>query len=75
MLIQNHDQPGVVGHGRDDARRRGSATFPGCSSALVRERNEAAMLVNVTPIPEDSLMERLRGLSHVIDAQLVDLGS
>ena len=42
--------------------------------ALVPERSEAAMLVNVSPAPEDAVMERLRALSHVISAQLVDLG-
>jgi hypothetical protein len=32
------------------------------------------MLVNVSPLPTAELMERLRGLPHVITAQLVDLG-
>ena len=41
---------------------------------LVPERSESAMLVNVQPAPEEPVMEQLRGLSHVISAQLVDLG-
>ena len=42
---------------------------------LVPERGEAAMLVNVSPLPSAAVMERLRGLPHVRTAQLVDLGS
>jgi hypothetical protein len=41
---------------------------------LVPERNEAAMLVNVSPAPSEAVMERLRNLPNVIVAQLVDLG-
>jgi L-serine deaminase len=42
--------------------------------ALVRERAEAAMLVNVDAMPSDAVMEQLRSLPHMIAAQLVDLG-
>jgi L-serine deaminase len=42
--------------------------------ALASGRPEAAMLVNVDQMPDDEVMERLRGLPHVIAAQLVDLG-
>jgi hypothetical protein len=41
--------------------------------ALVRERSEAAMLVNVDNRPPDSVMEELRNLPHMITTQLVDL--
>ncbi len=41
--------------------------------ALVRERGEAAMLVNVDNQPSDAVMEELRNLPHMITAQLVEL--
>ena len=41
--------------------------------ALVRERNEAAMLVNVDTCPPEPVMEELRNLPHMIAAQLVEL--
>ena len=43
--------------------------------ALVRERSEACMLVNVDSALDDEAMEKLRNLPHMISAQLVDLGS
>jgi uncharacterized protein with ACT and thioredoxin-like domain len=42
---------------------------------LVRERSEAAMLVNIDSAPDESVLERLRSLPHMISVQLVDLGS
>ncbi len=41
---------------------------------LVRERSEAAMLVNIDRAPDGAVMERLRGLPHMISAQLIELG-
>lgn len=73
ILIHNRDETGVVGNVGQvlgDARVNISRMQLG----LVPERSEAAMLVNVGPAPDDAVMERLRGLSHVISAQLVDLG-
>ncbi len=72
ILIQNHDRPGVVGNvGRilGDA----SINISRMQLALVRERNEAAMLVNVDTLPPESVMEQLRNLPHMIAAQLVEL--
>jgi hypothetical protein len=40
----------------------------------VRERAEAAMIVNVDQSPNEAVMERLRSLPNMITAQLVDLG-
>ena len=74
ILVHNHDQPGVVGQLGTILGEAG-LNISRMQLGLVPERAEAAMLVNVTPMPEDSLMERVRGLPHVIDAQLVDLGS
>ncbi len=73
LLIHNHDRPGVVGavgyllgeHGINISRMQ---------LALVRERAEAAMIVNVDQSPDERVMERLRSLPNMITAQLVDLG-
>jgi D-3-phosphoglycerate dehydrogenase len=73
ILIYNHDQPGVVGQLGSILGEAG-LNISRMQLGLVPERSEAAMLVNVTPMPGDDVMERLRSLPHVIDAQLVDLG-
>jgi D-3-phosphoglycerate dehydrogenase len=66
ILLHNQDRPGVVGaEGINIARMQ---------LALVRERGEAAMLVNVDGCPDEHVMERLRSLPNMIAAQLVDLG-
>jgi D-3-phosphoglycerate dehydrogenase len=72
ILIQNHDRPGVVGN---VGRILGDAAIniSRMQLALVRERNEAAMLVNVDTVPPESVMEELRNLPHMIAAQLVEL--
>jgi len=72
ILLQNHDRPGVVGmlgHLLGEA----GVNISRMQLALVRERGEAAMLVNVDPAPTEDVMERLRGQEHVITAQLVEL--
>ncbi len=74
ILIHNRDEPGVVGNVGKVLGEDG-INISRMQLALVPERNEAAMLVNVSPTPDDVVMERLRGLSHVISAQLVELGS
>jgi D-3-phosphoglycerate dehydrogenase len=73
ILIHNRDEPGVVGNVGAVLGEAG-VNISRMQLALVPERSEAAMLVNVSPAPEDAVMERLRALSHVISAQLVDLG-
>jgi len=74
ILLHNHDRPGVVGAVGcllGDAR----INISRMQLALVRERAEAAMLVNVDQMPADEVMEKLRALPHMITAQLVDLGT
>ena len=74
ILLHNHDRPGVVGAVGcllGDAR----INISRMQLALVRERAEAAMLVNVDQMPADEVMEKLRALPHMITAQLVDLGA
>ncbi len=73
ILLQNHDQPGVVGAVGASLGGAG-LNISRMQVALVRERNEAAMLVNVDELPTEEVMEGLRALPHMITAQLVDLG-
>ncbi len=73
ILLQNHDQPGVVG-AVGKALGDAGLNISRMQLALVRERAEAAMLVNVDQAPDDEVMEGLRNLPHMISAQLVDLG-
>jgi len=74
ILLQNHDRPGVVGHVGNCLGEAG-INISRMQLALAPDRAEAAMLVNVDQMPEDDVMERLRGLPHMIAAQLVDLGT
>jgi D-3-phosphoglycerate dehydrogenase len=74
ILLHNQDSPGVVGKVGSVLGEAG-INISRMQLALVPERGEAAMLVNVTPAPPDAVMERLRNLPHVLAAQLVDLGS
>ena len=73
LLLHNRDQPGVVGAVGDVLGDAG-VNISRMQLALVRERGEAAMLVNVDSVPEPGVLERLRELPHMISAQLVDLG-
>ncbi|MDJ0786855.1 MAG: phosphoglycerate dehydrogenase [Myxococcota bacterium] len=74
ILLRNHDRPGVVGVvGR--LLGESGINISRMQLALVRERGEAAMLVNVEPLPDEKTMDALRGVDNMIDAKLVDLGS
>ncbi|MEZ4216562.1 MAG: phosphoglycerate dehydrogenase [Myxococcota bacterium] len=72
LLVFNHDQPGVVGTVGTMLGEAG-INISRMQLALVRERQEAAMLVNVDQSPPESVLEQLRALPHVISAQLVEL--
>jgi D-3-phosphoglycerate dehydrogenase / 2-oxoglutarate reductase len=72
LFIQNHDQPGVVGTVGSVLGEAG-INISRMQLALVRERNEAAMLVNVDAVPASDVLERLRNLPHMIAVQLVEL--
>ena len=74
ILLHNHDRSGVVGAVGSCLGDAG-INISRMQLALVRERGEAAMLVNVDEAPDESVMERLRSLPHMITAQLVDLGA
>jgi D-3-phosphoglycerate dehydrogenase len=73
ILIQNHDRPGVVGAVGLLLGECG-INISRMQLALIRERGEAAMIVNVDQAPDETVMERLRSLPNMISAQLVDLG-
>jgi D-3-phosphoglycerate dehydrogenase len=73
ILLHNHDQAGVVGAVGNCLGEAG-INISRMQLALVRERAEAAMLVNVDQSPPDEVMEQLRALPHMITAQLVELG-
>jgi D-3-phosphoglycerate dehydrogenase len=72
ILIHNHDQPGVVGTVGTILGEAG-INISRMQLALVRERGEACMLLNVDTAPPASVLERLRGMPHMITAQIVEL--
>ncbi len=72
ILIHNQDQPGVVGSVGGCLGEAG-LNISRMQLALVPERGEAAMIVNISPVPDDAVMERLRSLPHILSAQLVEL--
>jgi len=74
ILIFNHDKPGVVG-AVGTLLGEAHINISRMQLGLVRERQQAAMLVNVDEMPADPVMEKLRALPHMITAQLVDLGT
>ena len=73
LLLHNRDQPGVVGAVGAVLGDAG-VNISRMQLALVRERGEACMLVNVDSAPDAPVLERLRSLPHMISAQLVELG-
>ncbi len=72
IFIQNQDEAGVVGN-VGTILGAGGLNISRMQLALVPERNQAAMLVNVDDRPSEEIMERLRRSPHMITAQLVEL--
>jgi len=72
ILITNQDQPGVVGTVGSLLGQAG-INISRMQLALVPERKEAAMLVNVDMPPDKDVMEKLRNAPHMISAQVVEL--
>lgn len=72
LLVQNQDQPGVVGTVGTLLGEAG-INISRMQLALVRERNEAAMLVNIDESPGEEVLERIRNVPFVLSAQLVEL--
>jgi D-3-phosphoglycerate dehydrogenase len=73
LFIQNHDRPGVVGS-VGTVLGEGDINISRMQLALIPERSLAAMLVNIDRAPQEAVMKQLRGLPHLISAQLVELG-
>ena len=74
LFIQNRDQPGVVGTVGTMLGEAG-INISRMQLALHPRSGEAAMLVNVTSPPPQSVVEALRAMPHAISVQLVELGS
>ena len=72
LFLTNHDQPGVVGT-VGTVLGEGGINISRMQLALVPERKEAAMLVNVDRLPGNDVMEKLRNVSHMISAKVVEL--
>jgi D-3-phosphoglycerate dehydrogenase len=72
IFIQNHDEAGVVGR-VGTILGEGKINISRMQLALIRERKQSAMLVNVDGMPSDAIMERLRSSPHIIACQLVEL--
>jgi D-3-phosphoglycerate dehydrogenase len=72
LLLQNHDEPGVVGLVGSVLGECG-INISRMQLALVAERKEAAMLINIGAPVGDDVLRKLRSLPHMITAQLVEL--
>jgi D-3-phosphoglycerate dehydrogenase len=72
LFLTNHDHPGVVGT-VGTILGEGGINISRMQLALVPERKEAAMLVNIDAAPSDEVMERLRNIPDLIAAKVVDL--
>ena len=72
LFLQNHDTPGVVGL-VGSVLGEGDINISRMQLALVTERKQAAMLINVSGSPSDEVLERLRNIPGMITAQLVEL--
>jgi D-3-phosphoglycerate dehydrogenase len=73
LLLHNHDRPGVVGQVGQVLGEAG-VNISRMQLALVRERSEACMLLNIDSAPAEEVLERLARLPHMISAELVELG-
>ena len=72
LLLRNRDQSGVVGAVGKVLGDNG-INISRMQLGLVRERDEAAMLVNVDTAPGENVLEELRNVPHVVTAKLVEL--
>jgi D-3-phosphoglycerate dehydrogenase len=71
LLIFNNDQPGVVGA---VGTLLGKAGINISRMQLALQGGQAAMLVNLNPLPPDSVVESVRELPQVTSAILLELG-
>jgi D-3-phosphoglycerate dehydrogenase len=73
LLIQNRDEPGVVGLVGTLLGEAG-INISRMQLALHPKRAEAAMLVNVNQAPTQQVIEALRRMPHAISVQVLELG-
>ena len=72
LLLQNHDQSGVVGHVGTVLGKAG-INISRMQLALLESRREACMLVNVDQDPGEEVLTALRDSDNMIAVQLVEL--
>ena len=72
LLLQNHDQSGVVGYVGTVLGDAG-INISRMQLALLESRREACMLVNVDQDPGEEVLKRLRESESMIAVQLVEL--
>ncbi len=72
LLLRNHDESGVVGTVGTILGEAG-INISRMQLALVPERSEAAMLVNVDPLPGEEVLGELRKVPHVHTVKLLEL--
>ena len=72
LLLHNHDESGVVGT-VGTILGEANVNISRMQLALVPERSEAAMLVNVDPMPSEQVIAQLREVPHVMTVQLLEL--
>jgi D-3-phosphoglycerate dehydrogenase len=73
LLIQNRDEPGVVGLVGTLLGEAG-INISRMQLALHPKRAEAAMLVNISHAPSQQVVESLRNMPHAISVQVLELG-
>jgi D-3-phosphoglycerate dehydrogenase / 2-oxoglutarate reductase len=74
LLIQNRDEPGVVGLVGTLLGEAG-INISRMQLALHPKRAEAAMLVNISHAPSQQVVESLRKMPHALSVQVLELGS
>jgi D-3-phosphoglycerate dehydrogenase len=74
LLIQNRDEPGVVGAVGTLLGKAG-INISRMQLALHPKRAEAAMLVNISHAPSQQVVEALRAMPNTISVQVLELGS
>lgn len=72
LFVRNTDRPGVVG-AIGNCLGEAGINISRMQLALIPEREEAAMIVNLGRLPLPDVLEKLRALPNIITAQLVDL--
>ena len=72
LIVHNEDRPGVVGAVGTVLGEAG-INISRMQLALLSDRGEAAMLVNIDQAPPPRVLEGLRSLPHMLSIQLVEL--